>query len=248
MVRKKNHSRTGRRLFAVLCVLFLTVGAFAVIQLIHTETSYAASQTEYEELRKYAPIVRITAPVFTSAPAMETAVTSTPPAESEPEAPPALSEINPDYIGWISVAGTFIDYPVVQGQDNSKYLSISFSGWKNPSGTIFADYRHAEGFSGNFTILYGHNMKDGSMFADLNNYLTDGYLDEHPDVTITTPEGETLTYRVFAVKVTDVSDPVYRLVFSGIAAPNGAGQTLILSTCTDGENKEERLLVFAQRR
>lgn len=129
-------------------------------------------------------------------------------------------------------------------------------GEKNASGTIFMDSRCKDGFGG-CAILYGHNMKDGSMFAEMNRYREDGYLEEHPEISIITPSGDLLTYRIFDVKVTDVRDAAYKLpgkeqdAFAEYFAAQGIqgdASILVLSTCTKSNDDNERLLIFAERR
>ena len=231
MIREKFYkiayrSLNKRRLiFVALLLLFATIGAIAIVNIIAIERSYAVSRKEYEELRQYAP--QITA---TDAPSRN----AVPTAESTPD----LAAINPDYIGWILIEGTNIDYPIVQGTDNIKYLTTTFSGERNPSGTIFMDSRCTDGFSG-FVILHGHNMKDGSMFAGLHNYLKSDFLDEHTEIIIIIPDGTVLTYRIFDVKLTDVFDAAYTLF------GNSDERILVLSTCTDSGDNNARLLVLA---
>jgi len=90
-----------------------------------------------------------------------------------------LEEIDDDIIGWITIADTAIDYPIVQAGDNSYYLSHTCSGEESIYGSIFMDYHNAADFSDKHTILYGHNMKNGSMFHDLNDYSDHDFFDEH---------------------------------------------------------------------
>ena len=89
------------------------------------------------------------------------------------------NEINDDTVGWITIAGTLIDYPIVQAADNCYYLSHDCNGEESKYGSIFMDCHNAEDFSDNHTILYGHNMKNGSMFHDLNEYHSHDFFDEH---------------------------------------------------------------------
>lgn len=95
----------------------------------------------------------------------------------------ALLEINPDSIGWIEIPGTGISLPVVQGKDNQEYLHTDFKGEEQKAGTLFLDYRNkfgTEDDSDNL-IIYGHNMKDQSMFGKLQNYYyNSSYYGEHP--------------------------------------------------------------------
>ena len=239
----------GRLAFAALLLVFLTAGAIAAINLISAQGGYDKARNEYDALRRYAPEV-ISAPASASGqeiPAQDALLKQ---AEAEPR--PDLSGVNPDYIGWIRIERTNIDYPIVQGADNDKYMGVTFGGEKNASGAIFMDYRFSDKFDGAFTVIYGHRMNDGSMFSDLNLYLEDGYLDAHPEITIYTAGGETLTYRIFAARETGVRDPLYALHsqeeeimndYMASLGTEGANRYIALSTCTEGSD-EERLLVI----
>ena len=90
-----------------------------------------------------------------------------------------LVELNDQSVGWITIDGTAIDYPVVQGDDNSYYLTHDYNNSSSIQGSIFMDYRNLEGFADNHIILYGHNMKNGTMFHDLNKYKDENFLSEH---------------------------------------------------------------------
>ncbi len=89
-----------------------------------------------------------------------------------------LRAVNPDIIGWIKVDGTEINYPLVLGEDNEYYLDHAYNGEYLRSGTIFADYRcsSASIYHNRNTVLYGHNMASGAMFAIVNNYK------KHPEI------------------------------------------------------------------
>lgn len=98
-----------------------------------------------------------------------------------------LSSINPDVVGWIYVEGTNINYPVVQAEDNKTYLRRMFDGKYNNAGCIFLDYRCEGDFSDQHSIIYGHHMGNGSMFADLVKYKKQSFYDEHPTALLVTP-------------------------------------------------------------
>ena len=101
----------------------------------------------------------------------------------------ALREINPDVIGWLYYEDTIIDYPVVQGENNEMYLSMLFDRTWGGCGTLFADCVTEAPFRQFNTIVYGHHMKDGTMFACLKELRDPEYCAEHPKLKLITPEG-----------------------------------------------------------
>lgn len=114
-----------------------------------------------------------------------------------------LARLNPDLKGWISIPGTPVSFPVVQGEDNSYYLNHDFYGERDRHGTIFADYSaDLDGDECN-VILYGHNMRDDTMFGSLKRYRQEDYYTEHPSFFLTTPEGEH-EYEILAVLENDI--------------------------------------------
>jgi len=115
------------------------------------------------------------------------------------------NEINKDTIGWITIAGTSIDYPIVQASDNCYYLTHDCNGDESKYGSIFMDCHNAEDFSDKHTILYGHNMKNGSMFHDLNEYDSHVYLDEHSYIKVHS-QG---VYRKWAIFSTYSTEPEF---------------------------------------
>ena len=262
----------------VLYVALVLVGCFfiaaASLELIAEGREYTDAGSEYEQLREQYPVMSAywlaarqqTAPQGTgnsataqapaSAPDPELTINTEdgPPPIADPPQDPlcGLAEENPDFVGWISIEGV-IDYPVVRGRDNNRYLGVTFSGQRNGSGAIFMDYRNTGGFSEPVCLIYGHNMKNGSMFAPLNRYADPAYIAGHPDIMVVTSGGELLEYRIFAAKRVLESDEIYDLGFADAesaakafgGAPDGAASFLLLSTCTPSAEKNDRMLVFA---
>ena len=115
------------------------------------------------------------------------------------------------------------------------------------------DYRNREGFDSYVTILFGHRTRDRTMFSPLVNYLDKSFLQENPLITITTRDGDELTYTIFAAKLTDAWDRAYEISFSDSSraasvfpnAPADASRFLLLSTCTPSSDREERIIVYA---
>ncbi|MCD7760588.1 MAG: class B sortase [Clostridiales bacterium] len=105
----------------------------------------------------------------------------------------ALLAANPDVVGWLYCPDTVINYPILQGASNDTYLHHMVDGSYNSSGSIFLDYRNASDFSDANSIVYGHNMKNESMFGTLDKYKKQSYYDEHPVLWLLTP---TASYRL----------------------------------------------------
>ncbi|MBO5556849.1 MAG: class B sortase [Oscillospiraceae bacterium] len=100
----------------------------------------------------------------------------------------ALHAVNPDVIGWIYCPDTIINYPILHGYTNDTYLYVSYNKEPSNSGSIFAEAGNQPDFSDFNTILYGHHMQDGSMFASLEEWIKQDYFDEHPVMWLLTPE------------------------------------------------------------
>lgn len=162
---------------------------------------YRQGDRIYEEAR--------TAAVKTSEPAKEDAKDGVPERSIDFA---ALRELNPDCVAWIYGCGGAIDYPVVTSQDDTYYLTHTISGGENRAGCIFVDRYAEEPFAEFQTILYGHNMKNGSMFHALLNYQNKDYWEEYPAVTVYL-DGETKEYGIFAAYYASYEDlPVYESV------------------------------------
>ncbi|MDE5412541.1 class B sortase [Alkalihalobacterium chitinilyticum] len=112
-----------------------------------------------------------------------------------------LLEINEDTVGWITVPNTSIDYPIVQTKDNDYYLDHNFQHSKSDAGSIFMDFRNAPDLSDRHSIIYGHHMRDGSMFKGLINYQDEDFFEHNRTITIQTLTEET-EWEIFSAYVT----------------------------------------------
>ncbi len=176
-----------------------------------------------------------------------------------------LRETNPDVIGWISIPGTIIDYPVVQTTDNDYYLDHSITGAYLKSGSIFVDYRNERNWSDKNTVIYGHNMASGEMFAQLAKFKSGTFLRNNRYLYIYT-EDSVRIYTIFSAYQTDIFIPYTRIVFesdsefitwaktaysssikkqSGSFKFSGESQIITLSTCTNSLDDDERFAVHA---
>lgn len=124
----------------------------------------------------------------------------------------ALRSVNKDVVGWIYIPDTSISYPITQGEDNSYYLSHTWNGASNYVGSIFLETRNSADFTDFNTIVYGHNMRNGSMFSGLHDYTDLAHWQQHPYVYIATADG-VFRYRIFASYNADIDSQTYGLSF-----------------------------------
>ena len=245
-----------RALILVAALVFLG----SLTMLLKERKDYAAGQDLYEQATQIA-----------AAPPTDAAE----PAPTEPEAQPALpedkladisvsalqSEVS-QAIGWIRIPDTVLSYPVVQGTDNDYYLTHAWNGTWTSVGSIFMDYRCSADFTDFNTILYGHRMKDGSMFAALKYYRKADYWTQHPHVYIK-DSNMTRQYAVFAAYEAPVRSCTYDInpeseearqavidfaleqsVLQTGIVPAATDRILTLSTCT-GDGYDSRWVVQA---
>lgn len=154
----------------------------------------------------------------------------------------ALRAVNPQVVGWLSLPGTNIDYPLVQGEDNRYYLDHSWDGRAAAAGAIFLEQGCSSQFTDFSTILYGHFMGDGSMFHALTGYGEQAFLEAHPRVYVALDEGVRV-YGVFAALRVTVTDPVYWLEIS-----EERHKRALIDFCLDGSGVESGLSVGVEDR
>ena len=182
----------------------------------------------------------------------------------QPHSVSDLLSINSECFGWISIAGTNINYPVMHTPINpQKYLNKNFYGEYSYSGTPVLDARCSSDNTN--LIIYGHHMNNGTMFADLCNYTEYSYFSEHPTVVLETKDGA-FSYSVFSVMRVKSYDDWYKFLTTDLdktyekwvsyaktkslynteITPVYGHQILTLSTCY-GCNQDDRILVLAVR-
>lgn len=179
----------------------------------------------------------------------------------------SLRAINGDVVGWLLQEGTEINFPIVQGEDNEYYLNHLYTGAVNRTGAVFADANNSPYFSDMCTYLYGHNRKNGSMFASIPNYMDHDYYEEHPTLTLITPYEDYIAEVFACVRESTEQDQTWRVRQFGRRAeydefvqsilerstldtgvvPKWGDQLLALCTCTN-EVHEDRYIVFARLR
>lgn len=120
------------------------------------------------------------------------------------------SPITEDMKAWITIDGTNIDYPVMQGNDNIKYLNTDPFGEYSLSGSIFLDSRSAPDFTDLYSLIYGHHMEYGKMFGALDDFLNRAYLESHAYGTLIIGRNAEKTYslEVFACMETNAAEEI----------------------------------------
>lgn len=213
----------------VLIFFCLLLSAAAVLAGVNIYSELKERQKEKED---FAAVSQIAEPTVTAA------QTESEPAEQSAAERniQALIAENADCVGWLSVDGTNISYPVMHTpSDPQKYLRRNFYGKYSQSGVPFLDGRCD--LQNSNLIIYGHNMRNGTMFSDLKRYVDRDFLNAHRTVKFETADG-VQTFIVTEALKTNTSDTWYKR----IAAEDG--RQLILSTCY-GAGKDGRLLIIA---
>lgn len=223
----------------ILIFFCLLLSAAAVLAGANIYSELKERQKEKED---FAAVAEITELPMTKAPAESVTDAETETSAEPTEQPaaerniPALIAENADCIGWLSIDGTSISYPVMHTPpDPQKYLRRSFYGKNSQSGVPFLDGRCD--LQNTNLIIYGHNMKNGTMFSNLKKYVNREFLNTHRTVKFETTDG-VQTFIVTEALKTNTSDAWY----DRIAAEEG--RQLILSTCY-GSGKDGRLLIIA---
>lgn len=216
----------------------LLLSAVAVLSGVEIYSELKERQKEKEDFSAVAEIAELP---MTEAPAEFVTDAETEPSAEPTEQPAAERNIqaliaeNADCIGWLSIDGTNISYPVMYTPSNpQKYLRRNFYGKYSQSGVPFLDGR-CDLQSTNL-IIYGHNMRNGTMFSDLKRYVDRDFLNAHRTVKFETADG-VQTFIVTEALKTNTSDAWY----DRITAEDG--RQLILSTCY-GSGKDGRLLII----
>lgn len=173
-----------------------------------------------------------------------------------------LLDINPNIVGWLTIDNTKIDYPILQSSDNSHYLNRNYKEDTSKSGSIFMDYRNQADSLDKHTIVYGHQMKDGSMFGQLDKFLDEDFFSQHKGFQFDTIY-ESYKVEIFSVYVTTTdfnyietdfsTDEAYMDFIEVIKEKSNMStdiqvteqdNIITLSTCNDLQDPEDGRLVI----
>ena len=233
-----------KRTSLIIMIIALIVLLISAVKFLLIEMEYRKGESEYEEISK--AVISI----------------DTDQDEKFRVDFDELMKLNKDVVGWIRFEEpAIINYPIVQGKDNSEYLSITFSGYENTVGSIFADARNKDDFTDKHTLIYGHRMNNGTMFNELDNYKEESYGKAYPYFYIYTPDGLERKYEIYSTAIVSELSDVYKASFENEnefisflkeskhdafydtdVEVSAKDSVVTLSTCT-GDRKDERLVV-----
>jgi len=186
--------------FIICLIVFIAALVFGGVYLYKQKSR----EKVYDDLKEKVAVDTPTATPVPPTQAPEDTPTPTPLPTKEPVVIPidfaAAKEVNNDIYAWIRIPDTEVDYPILQSPDDvidSYYLDHTVEKAEGLPGAIYTHKLNSKNFHDRCTIIYGHNMRDGSMFGSLGNYRDAAYADEHDTIYIYTPE-HILEYKVFA--------------------------------------------------
>ncbi len=196
--RRKGKGKKGKGILSnLILIVALAVFAVSAYQLFKIGKGYYDGRSEYDKIRELA---------------IEMKDDGGDDAGNQPRYQVNFDELmalNSDTIGWIRFdpEPAIINYPIVQGKDNQEYLHKTFSANDNSLGTIFLNVENNPNFRDQNSIVYGHRMKDGSMFRHLQDYEDRAFWEANPYFYIYTPDGQELIYHIYSMgEVLDTSD------------------------------------------
>lgn len=202
----KKKKTVGDHILTIVLIVAICIFCYAAFNLYHIYTEYKKGTDEYNSISEMAVTERD-----------PDQVEEIDQPDEQPVAPvsidfDSLRSINEDVIGWIYMeALPEISYPVVQGEDNNFYLHQTYEKNYNFAGTIFIDYENKRDFSDCNTLVYGHNMKNGSMFGHLKKFAEDQETyNKSKYFWILTPE-KNYRYEIISAYTTGVNSDTYTL-------------------------------------
>lgn len=178
IMKKEKEVRKSSRLLMIFELLCVLIFIYAILQMISIYQDYHIASKEYEALSEHVTIVeKSESNKIENGEESET--------DDEINIPDYYVDLeavklqNEDTIGWIILPDSKINYPILKSKDNAEYMNTTFEGQRSSSGAIFMDMLCESDFSDENTIIYGHNMKNGSMFRALNNLTDKEYFFKH---------------------------------------------------------------------
>lgn len=228
-------------LTSVLCALLLLILAFTGYSMWDTVQIYNGAETD-SSLLKFKPDL----------------------SSDNRQSFEELRAINPEICAWITIDGTNIDYPVVQGTDNYKYLNMNVSGEYSLSGSIFLDFRNSPDFSDSYSLIYGHHMDADVMFGEISDFTDQEYFNSHQTGNLYLP-GNAYEIDIFSCVQANAYDELifspgnlsteqFSMFFDHIkelsvqfreTGITYADHLIALSTCSDAAS-DDRIIIFGR--
>lgn len=205
----------SNKIWIIILALSMIIVAVSGINVVRLSMEYQKGIKEYENLEKFVSVENVEKDVAQKQEEVveETVEESKIPVSIEVEYE-QLKGINNDFVGWLFYEPLEISYPVVRGNDNDYYLNRTFENEKNNAGAIFMDFLNRKDYTDYNTIIYGHNMRNGTMFGTLKSLLNDQEtIKENPYFYIFTEE-KAYMYEIFAVYLTTANSKTYDLIDS----------------------------------
>ena len=208
-VKKKKKKTFADILLTIILLIAIGVFVFAAYNLYHIYTEYKKGTDEYNQIEQMAVTNRDPDELSEEAGGENQGPSLVAPMEIDFA---SLKAVNDDVIGWIYVeALDDVSYPIVKGEDNDTYLHMTYEKNYNFAGTIFIDYENSRDFSDCNTLVYGHNMKNGSMFGQLKKFSQDPETYKKSKYFwIFTPD-KTYRYEIISAYTTGVNSDTYTL-------------------------------------
>ena len=200
------------KIYKIILAISLIVIVVASVNIFLLSREYRAGINEYENLEQYVEVVEEPIETDKAQEELKSEVKESMIPVSLDIDFDELKNINGDLVGWLYYAPLEISYPIVRGNDNEYYTQYTFEQEKNSSGAIFMDFLNRTDLTECNTIIYGHNMRNGTMFGSLKKLLSDeSYVEEDPYFYIFT-EDKAYMYEIFAVYITTADSKTYNLI------------------------------------
>lgn len=219
--RQKANSQGGFVLLLIIILILAGVFGYSGYQVFTILHGYNVAEKEYDSLAdNFTQLTDTFASLGSraSAAGLQTAEITTETGEKKVITGPfldvdfeALLRENDEVVGWLLLEGAGINYPILKGDDNDYFLHHTFSGEYNSSGSIFMDYENRPDFSDLNTFIYGHNMKNGSMFGSMRAYFQSEEAEGEQYFYIFEPNGHRRTYQVYSCYATTSESETYTL-------------------------------------
>jgi len=241
----KKKRKSPKTIYTALMLVCIVVFLFALYNVISILTDYKEIDNYYEEtVKEFAEVEEgILAGVDFA----------------------RIRKVNKDIIGWIDIEDTDISYPVLQGEDNDYYLSRNYEKQYLVAGSIFMDAWNDPEFNDKHTIIYGHNMHNGSMFGSLDKFQKEEYRDKHPYIRILMTDGKWHKYEIYSYYTANIDDGTFDIfeddenmyseyvslterknLYQNTKATSKGENILTLSTCTEDSDDFKRNVLHAK--